>query len=64
MKYSTTFAGLLVIIAGWLDIADIITSDNAAIIIDNVLQLIGIIVAIYGRFKAGGVNLLGFKKSV
>ena len=62
MNYSLTYAGLLVIIAGWLGIGDLITSENAAIIVNNVVQLIGIIATIYGRYRAGDVTIAGFKK--
>lgn len=64
MQYSQTYAGLLIIIAGWLGIGDIVTNETAGIIINNVLQLAGIVWAIYGRFTSKGeaVSVLGFKK--
>lgn len=59
---SKTYIGIIVILAGWIGIGDIITQDSAAVIVNNVLEIIGMITAIYGRYKAGGINFLGFRK--
>lgn len=57
-----TFAGLIMVVLGWFGVSHIITSDNVATIIDNIVQIVGIVVAAIGRYRAGGVNALGFKK--
>ena len=61
-QYSKTYTGIVIIILGWIGVSHLVTSDDVANIIDNVAQLVGIVVAIYGRYKAGGVNILGVKK--
>lgn len=47
-----TYIGIIVVIIGWLGFGDLVTEDNVGLIVDNVIQLIGIIVTIYGRYKA------------
>ena len=61
-QYSTTYVGVIVIVLGWLGLSNLVTNDNVSVIVDNVLQLIGVITAIIGRYKAGGVSVLGFRK--
>lgn len=61
-NYSVTFAGLAVIILGMLGVTDIALENEITTVIDYVIQIIGIAVAWYGRYKAGGVNVLGFRK--
>lgn len=46
-----TYAGIVAIIAGYLGIGDILTPETTSVIFDNILQLVGIIVAIYGRYN-------------
>lgn len=60
-NYSTTYAGIIVIVLGWLGLASLVSSTEVSTIVDNILQLVGIIVAIVGRYKAGGVSMLGVK---
>lgn len=63
MNYSSTYIGLLVIIAGWLGVGDVVTSESAAEIVNAVVTLVGLITAIYGRMTAQGpTTLLGFRK--
>lgn len=62
MGYSTTYAGIIVMILGWLHLADYVTQTDVATVIDNIIQAAGILIAAYGRWKAGGVNPLGFRK--
>ena len=59
--YSKTYVGIAVIVLGWLGVSDLISESEISTIVDHVLQLGGIVYAIYGRFKAGGVSVLGFK---
>ena len=59
---SKTYIGIIVVIAGWLGIGDILTNDVASSLINNILELVGIVMAIYGRYKAGGINFFGIKK--
>jgi len=61
-NYSKTYVGMIVILFGWFGISNLVAGDEVALIVDNVLQLVGIGIAIYGRYKAGGVNILGFRK--
>jgi uncharacterized membrane protein len=52
-----------VIIAGWLGVGDVVTSESAAEIVNAVVTLVGLITAIYGRMTAQGpTTLLGFRK--
>lgn len=60
-NYSTTYAGIIVIVLVWLGLASLVSSTEVSTIVDNILQLVGIIVAIVGRYKAGGVSMLGVK---
>lgn len=62
MSYSTTFAFLIFSLLGWLGVSHIISQGDIATIIDNVIQVVGIVGAAYGRYKAGGVTALGFRK--
>lgn len=63
-QYSTTYIGIIVIVLGWVGLSDLVTSENVATIVNNVLELVGVITAIIGRYRAGGVSFLGFKKTV
>lgn len=60
--YSKTYAGIIIVILGWLGVAHWVSDTEVGVIVDNVIQLIGVITAIVGRYKAGGVNVAGFKK--
>lgn len=64
MNYSKTYIGVLLMLLGWLGLSGYVTEAEVSTIVDNVLQVIGIAVTIYGRYKAGGVSLLGVKKGV
>ena len=61
-NYSTTYAGIIVIILGWLGFANLVSDTEVSTLVDHVLQLVGIVTAIIGRYKSGGVTPLGFKK--
>lgn len=60
--YSKTYAGIIIVILGWLGVAHWVTDTEVGLVVDNVIQLIGVITAIVGRYKAGGVNVAGFKQ--
>ena len=47
-----TYLGIAVIVAGWLGLGDIINDATIGPIVDNAIQLIGVVLAIYGRFVA------------
>lgn len=61
-NYSQTYAGIIVIVLGWLGLAHWVSNTEVATVVDNIIQLIGVVTAIIGRYKAGGVNVLGVKK--
>lgn len=64
MQYSKTFAFLLVAILGWLGVSNLFTEGEITIVIDNIVQVVGIIGAGWARYKSTGepVTVLGFKK--
>lgn len=62
MSYSKTFAFLLVTILGYLNVGYFVTESEATLVFDNILQIVGIVGAIWGRYKVGDVTVLGFKK--
>ncbi len=47
-----TYAGILIVIIGWLGFGELVTEHDLGLVIDNVVQLAGIVLAIYGRYKA------------
>jgi len=59
---SKTYVGIIVIILGWLGISHLFSEGEVALVVDNIIQLIGIVTAIHGRYRMGGVNALGIKK--
>ncbi len=61
--YSKTFAFLLVSLLGWLGVSHVATEGEVALVIDNVIQVVGLVGAFWARYKAGNVTVLGFKKS-
>lgn len=62
MNYSQTYIGLIVILAGVLGIGDLLPEDKVAEIVNIVIEIIGIVVAAIGRYKAGGIKWFGAKK--
>lgn len=62
MTYSKTFAFLLVSLSGWLGISHIATEGEVALLIDNVIQVVGLLGAFWARYKTGNITVLGFKK--
>lgn len=61
MNYSTTYVGIIVVVLGWLGASHLVTEGEVSLVVDNILQLIGVVTAIWGRYKAGGVSVLGVK---
>lgn len=62
MSYSKTFAFLLMSLLGWLGVSHIATEPDLAVLIDNIIQVVGLLGAFWARYKAGGVTFAGFKK--
>jgi hypothetical protein len=59
---SKTIVGLVVIIVGWLGLAQFFSESEIGQAVDAILVLSGIITAWYGRIKAAGkINWLGKK---
>ena len=52
MNYSLTITGLIILIA-----SQFVPAEE----IETVMEAVGIIVAWYGRFRAGGIDILGRK---
>lgn len=64
MKYSLTYTGLIVILLSV--IADkwgmkASESDIEAAVL-TLAPFVGILISLYGRFRAGGINVLGLRK--
>lgn len=59
---SVTIASLLVLILGFLGLGEVVSEDEAAKVIDAVVQIAGIIGVWYGRFRQGDINVVGLKK--
>jgi uncharacterized membrane protein YGL010W len=47
-----TFIGIAVFVIGWMGVSHYVTSGEVTTIVDNLFQLIGTALAIYGRIKA------------
>ena len=63
MQYSKTFAFLFVAFLGWAGVTGIVSEGEVTTVIDSMIQIVGIIGAAWGRWKATEpVNILGFKK--
>lgn len=60
--YSKTYAGIIIVLLGWFGIGSLFNQEQAGQLVDSVIQLVGIIIAAYGRYKVGDVTPLGFKK--
>jgi len=64
MQYSKVYVGVIVIILGWVGIADFVSESEVALIVDHVIQLIGIVGTLWARYKSTGqpIGVLGFRK--
>ena len=60
--FSKTYVGVIVIILGLLGWSSLVTESEISTAVDYITQIVGIALAIYGRYKAGGVSVLGVKK--
>lgn len=47
-----TFIGIIVIVLGMIGVGDMVTDQEIGVVIDVVAQIVGVIMAIYGRVKA------------
>lgn len=61
MKYSTTLAGVLVSVLGSLFVSWGFSEACSSEIVAWVPVILGGAISWFGRVKAGGVNVLGFK---
>ena len=52
MQGYKTWSGLLIIFLGWFGLGDLISEDKASEIINAILELGGLLVAIWGNYKA------------
>jgi len=52
MQGYKTWSGLLLVVAGAFGWGDLVSSDQASDLISAVTQLVGIVLAIYGNYKA------------
>lgn len=58
---SKTYTGLIIVLLGWLGLADYVVESEISTLVDGIIQGVGIVLSFYGRYKAGGVNVLGIK---
>jgi hypothetical protein len=69
-KYSVTYIGIIVAALGWIAEKAGLPSDSFTSIqveglinsIGFVMQVVGAVVAFYGRYRQGDINLLGRRK--
>lgn len=61
LTYIGVYVVALVQIAKYAGIE--LSSDQATQVVEAVLTVVGIVAALYGRFRAGGVSLFGWKSS-
>jgi len=52
MEGIKTFVGILIALLGALGLGEIISNDEAMIVVDSVAQFVGLAIAVYGRIKA------------
>lgn len=52
MEGIKTFVGILIALLGALGLGEIISNDEAMVIVDSVAQFVGLAIAVYGRIKA------------
>ena len=62
MKYSLTSGGILVAVVGTLLVKYGFSESCSNELVTNIPLLIGGVMSWIGRVRAGGVNILGFKK--
>jgi len=59
---SRTIAGLLIILLGYVGVAQIITETDLTKFIDLIIQAVGIAYTWYVRYSRGDINLAGVRK--
>lgn len=47
-----TYIGLIITILGWCGFGEVVSKDQLGVFIDLIVQAVGIIVAVYGNYKA------------
>ena len=52
MEGYKTYAGIVITVLGFLGLGDVVSNGQVAQIIDLVVQLVGIVITIYGNYKA------------
>ena len=52
LKGKKTYIGILMIIIGMIGCNGIINESELSVVIDSILKIVGIFVAVYGRYKA------------
>ena len=52
MQGYKTYSGLVVVFLGWLGVGDFVSEEKVGEIINLTVQLVGLIVAVYGNIKA------------
>lgn len=64
MTYSKVYAFVLVTVLGWVGIADIVSESEASILVDHIIELVGIVGTLWARYKSSGepINVLGVKR--
>lgn len=61
---SKTIVGLIVVVAGLTGFSNIFLESEVATVVNNTVQVVGIVLAWYGRVTATrDINVLGFRKS-
>lgn len=46
-----TYIGIALIVLGWIGFGDLVSESEATMLVDNAIQFVGIVMAIYGRYK-------------
>ena len=64
MNYSLTYSGAIVMVLGFIFQAAGIqfVPEQAQQAINFIVEVIGVIMALVGRYRAGGINVFGVKK--
>lgn len=52
MKGTRTYTGILVSLLGFIGVAQYFNDTELTQVVDNIIQLVGLAVAVYGRYKA------------
>jgi len=64
MKYSVTYSGIIVFVVGYLfKLAGVpFVEGDFETTMSFLTSLLGVVVALYGRFRQGDINIFGAKK--